>query len=293
VDEVRRELERRVNAGDYTALPALERIWIQAGLGWHGELLPKGLSVAPERGVYNWLLPERGFALELVYVPAGEFCMGSDMQQGAQTSHHPRHRHRVSGDFWIGRFPITWREYRGFCEVLGRQLPEEPRWGIFDDHPVVNVSWEDSVAFCRYAGVDLPREPEWEYAARGRDDDRDYPWGNEPPTLERCAFQLKTTVGVREKMAGASPFGAVQMSGNVWEWCKDFYDASYPRYARCDFSPPPVPPEGRNQGRVLRGGCYGSGPRHVTVWRRYQGEEYNGWEERGFRIVIRRSSDPL
>ena len=106
------------------------------------------------------------------------------------------------------------------------------------DHPVVQVSWADAQAFCDCAGLALPTEQQWEKAARGTDG-RIWPWGNEPPTTEHCNFTGKvsdTTPVGRYSPQGDSPYGCVDMAGNVLEWAASWYT--------------------ERQSRALRGGAW-------------------------------------
>jgi formylglycine-generating enzyme required for sulfatase activity len=136
-----------------------------------------------------------------------------------------------------------------------------------EDHPVVQVSWDDANASCKWAGVQLPSEAQWEKAARGTDG-REYPWGDQNPSGNLANFadanlnvswadksandgyQFTSPVGFYPK--GASPYGALDMAGNVWQWVNDWYDAHY--YA----SSPASNPQGPSSGtlRVLRGGSW-------------------------------------
>jgi len=100
-----------------------------------------------------------------------------------------------------------------------------------EHHPVVNVSWHHTQAFCTWAGVRLPTEAEWEKAARGTDG-RLYPWGDEPPNRQLCNFsgsQLKDTTPVGSYPSGASYYGVLDMTGNVWEWTSSLWGPEFER----------------------------------------------------------------
>lgn len=139
---------------------------------------------------------------EMVYVPPGEFLMGSEPAEiDAQwrrfgwpkelkrfTKYEvPVHRVRISRGYWLYRTEVTVAQYRAFCNATAHALPAAPDWGWEDNHPVVNVSWEDAQAYCRWSGTRLPTEAEWEYAARGRNTGLGgkarlvFPWGDDLP----------------------------------------------------------------------------------------------------------------
>ena len=120
------------------------------------------------------------------------------------------------------------------------------------DHPVTFVSWEDAFAYCHWRGARLPTEAEWEYAARGPDGLL-YPWGNESrPSVANVANTFAGTTPVDGFPDSASPFGVLNMAGNVWEWTADWYNASY--YARAAEKNPTGPVSG--EMRVARGGGF-------------------------------------
>ena len=207
----------------------------------------------------------------VVTIPAGEFQMGN-----AETEASPlEHRVYVS-EFLMDKTGVSWGQYRKFAEATGIPLPpHEPYWGMHDDHPAVYVTWEESAAYCQWAGGRLPTEAEREKAARGTDD-RKYPWGDEEPDPERGVFRRSWGYGGTDAVgthpAGASPYGLLDMGGNVWEWCADWYDGDY--YAVSPYRDPKGPPSGR--AHVVRGGSWDSRPAVLSCSRR-------SWGHRGYR----------
>ena len=191
-----------------------------------------------------------------VTIPAGEFLMGSDKAQDrlARDAELPQQR-LVLPAYRIARVPVTNEQYRVFVEATNHSPPSHWQDGRIPNgkelHPVVRVSWHDAVAFCTWAGVRLPSEAQWEKAARGTDG-RITPWGNDEPTREHCNFagQVGDTTPVGQLPKGASPYGVLEMAGNVWEWTGSLH-RPYPY----------DPADGREDshsdgGRTLRGGSF-------------------------------------
>jgi sulfatase modifying factor 1 len=156
-----------------------------------------------------------------------------------------------------------WREVHG----ADWRHPEGPQSGVEDrlDHPVVQVSWNDAQAYCAWAGTRLPTEAEWEYAARGGLEAQRFPWGDEiePGGVHRMnvwqgTFPSGNTCA--DGFYGTAPAGAFlpngyglhNTTGNVWEWCADWYDPGY--YAQSPTAEPTGPASGTH--RVMRGGSY-------------------------------------
>jgi formylglycine-generating enzyme required for sulfatase activity len=190
---------------------------------------------------------ERSDDPEMVSIPAATLAMGCDSARdpSCAPTEQPQHVVRVAA-FRIDRTEVTQAEYFDCVTAGGCTRPA----GGFDPSarpraPVTHVTWEQAHAFCRWRGERLPTEAEWELAARGTDG-RIYPWGDEHPTCDKAhthsCGQQPADVGRRS--SGASPFGVLDMAGNVDEWVEDVYIA----YGD---------PDARSSGeRVARGGAY-------------------------------------
>jgi len=205
--------------------------------------------------------------MELIHVPPGEFRMGSEEGVAYEK---PVHRVVLDG-YLIGKYEVTNAQYRAFTKATGHREPPQPGkgWGYanyftvsqYDEYPVVHVSWEDVKTYCDWAGLALPTEAQWEYAARGKDG-REYPWGNDAPDADRAQYGKSLDSGDYTKWVGsfpkgASAVGALDMAGNVWEWCADWFGEKY--YAGCGDGRRNPPGPDRGSYRVLRGGSwYGS-----------------------------------
>jgi formylglycine-generating enzyme required for sulfatase activity len=214
----------------------------------------------------------------MVLVPAGEFLMGSDSGDLDE-----RPQRRVYPDaFEIDRYEVTNLQYRRFLLATGRQPPQRwperyvaflparnPGWNGTDypageaTYPVVAVNWEDATAYCAWVGKRLPTEAEWEKAARGMDG-RTYPWGDswDPSRANVDKTGVGYTQPVGSYPAGASPYGALDMAGNAWEWVADLYDRQYYTYAPS--RNPPGPESGTGE-RILRGGAWDSPADHLRA----------------------------
>jgi formylglycine-generating enzyme required for sulfatase activity len=198
-----------------------------------------------------------------IQIPSGMFHMGG-LDVYAENDELPPHEVQLDG-YWIDKLEITNGMYN-LCLQSGACAPpvklnsdNRPDYLYnldFRDYPVVYVSWLDASQYCQWAGRRLPTEAEWERAARG-DDLRTYPWGDElpNPTLLNFNNEVGDTSRVGSYQAGASPFGVLDMAGNVWEWTADLYKADF--YQSSALSNPTGPAEsiGLLQ-RVLRGGSF-------------------------------------
>jgi len=196
----------------------------------------------------------------MVFVPAGEFIMGSPEGEG-DDDEDPQHTVYLDA-FYIDKYEVTNAGYKGcvddgVCDPPSRNSSStrDSYYGNpeYDDYPVIYVSWYDAKAYCEWKGMRLPTEAEWEKAARGTDG-REYPWGNGAPDEAKLNYDKNVgdTTEVGSYPGGASPYGAMDMAGNVWEWVADWHDAGYYSAA------PERNPQGPDYGpyRVLRGSSW-------------------------------------
>ncbi len=219
-----------------------------------------------------------------VFVPAGEFLMGT----GERNAQKNRPAHRVTlPAFWIDQTEVSNDMYArclaaGACPSPGGAA--NPFFGRskYADHPVVYVSWGAADRYCRWAGRRLPTEAEWEKAARGADG-RLYPWGNEPPDMRLANFDnlIGEPLPVERYALGASPYGALNMAGNVREWVADWFHEFY--YIVSPFDNPLGPPSGAHKS--LRGGSYLDGWSELRAFHRFSHAPASPGINRGFRCA--------
>ncbi|MFN8412184.1 MAG: SUMF1/EgtB/PvdO family nonheme iron enzyme [Anaerolineales bacterium] len=198
-----------------------------------------------------------------MFVPAGSLYMGG-LDVLLENDELPAHHVQLDA-FWVDQVEVTNGMYALCVQAGACRLPVKLNsdnradyYGNaeFRDYPVVQVSWYDANAYCQWAGRRLPTEAEWERAARG-DDTRLYPWGGELPS--EVYANANNTIGDTSRVgsyaAGASPFGALDMAGNVWEWVHDYYAPDY--YSKSPTENPQGPDNGGlNFLRVIRGGSF-------------------------------------
>ena len=207
-----------------------------------------------------------------VYVPAGTFEMGG-LDPSAETDEKPAHKVTMPA-FWIDKFDVTNGMYvqcvsAGACDpplsFSSKTVSSYFNNSQYNDFPVVNVPWTDATTYCKWAGRHLPTEAEWEYAARGTDL-RTYPWGDQAPDSTRANYNYMVgdTTKVGSYPAGASPFGVLDMVGNVSQWLNDFFDGTY--YSKSVVLNP-TGPIGRTGFffRAIRGGTFQDDPLTIRL----------------------------
>ncbi len=229
---------------------------------------------------------------EMVWVPAGTFQRG---RENGYRDEVPVRDIDLDG-FWISKTPVTVKNYRAFLEATDREDKIKiPGWPYQVCPPVQEEGaypalsdWYNAQAYASWAGGSLPTEAQWEKTARGTDA-RLYPWGNEwdvDKVARRTWDKYVLARGmhpVATAPAGAGPYGALDMAGNVWEWVADWYDPGYYKNA------PDANPDGPESGtfKVLRGGSALWDERHNTTTYRFPHPPWvDNWIQTGFRVVI-------
>ena len=256
------------------------------------EFQPGQISEAEERA--QFINFENSLGGQMIFVPSGQFVMGSDAIDAAPNERPPTH---VSvSRYYLSRYPITNADYEKFDPSHARKRAP----GTGNRHPVVYVSSLEAIKFCQWLSTRerkryrLPTEAEWEYAARGNDGRR-YPWGEYGGRGDLANFADKNTVfawsdreiddGFAESSPvgafpnGASPFGFEDMAGNVWEWCLDYYEAYR--------GAPKINPRGPTCGakRVYRGGSWKSRFNSLRTTARGSNAPNFSCNDLGFRIA--------
>jgi eukaryotic-like serine/threonine-protein kinase len=263
----------------------------------------------------TWLSPVDG--VSLVCIPAGEFLMGAAANDPqARDDEKPQHRVYLAA-FWMDRTEVTNVNFArcmadGACrpqvyELSAMTYTPYAAHPDYQEFPALLYEADVAAAYCQWAGRRLPTEAEWEKAARGTDE-RSYPWGNDldctkanyyeckPPArpadvaAPRCGNSAHCpTTRVDDYLAGVSPYGVLNLAGNVWEWVADWYAPDY--YANSPSSNPTGPAEG--DAKVRRGGGSKSLPQELRVTSRAGDSHYHYFDgQMGFRCAVSLSTPP-
>ena len=206
----------------------------------------------------------------LLFIPESTFAMGSE---NGDEDEKPVHNVTLDA-FWIYQTEVTNGMYarcvaamacvEPYDELMNPSYYADPD---FADYPVVYVTWNMARQYCDWAGGRLPTEAQWELAARGSNDQRIYPWGNQAPNCSLANFHASSGLCIGDPWRvggyprGASPYGVLDMAGNVMEWVNDYYASTY--YSVSPSKNPAGPDEGLD--KVLRGGAYHTGENNLRV----------------------------
>ncbi len=233
----------------------------------------------------------------MVLIPEGPFQMGSDNKTDTKSNEKPIHNVYLKA-YYIDKFEVTNRQYKKFISETGYPAPyiKDKKWANdfnwdnntypknMADYPVVLISWKDANEYARWAQKRLPTEAEWEKASRGGLINKNYPFGNKI-SFNQASFNKGYVRGKKLYSAGSYPpngYGLNDMSGNVWEWCQDWYSDQYYQIS------PEKNPVGPDNGtyKVFRGGSWMSDRKYLRcAFRGKNSPDYKS-PSLGFRCVI-------
>jgi len=220
-----------------------------------------------------------------LYVPEGEFIMGTTHDHDFPDS--PEHTVYLDA-YWVDKVEVTNSMYLKCLQAEGCTTPVSDNifytnW-IYRDHPIVYVTWSQADTYCQWAGRRLPTEAEWERAARGTDR-RLYPWGGgQQPNPRLANFSdalIQESVSSFRYPLGASPYGVLNMAGNVREWVADWFDPNYYTYSPYEN---PLGPETGIE-RSLRSASYNEDGREIMITNRFNHDPESAGLSRGFRCA--------
>ncbi len=254
---------------------------------------------------------------EMVLVKSGTFQMGNTRNDGeGDSDEKPVHTVKLTYDYYIGKYEVKFEEYDRYCEDTGKSKPSDHGWGR-GKRPVININWWDATEYCNWLskkegiaeaydsegnlldssgrittditkvkGYRLPTEAEWEYAARGAQNSiGDYKYSgsnnlNEVGWYNENLGNKTQEVGLKKP----NELGIYDMSGNVWEWCHDWYDSNY--YSKSPKTNPIGPNNRSSYYRVIRGGSWADGSSGLRVTSRgsYWGYDVYYYNNLGFRL---------
>ena len=233
-----------------------------------------------------------GINMKMIWVEGGDFLMGCTSEQGGDCGSDEQNVRRVTVDgFYIGMLEVTQSQWE---KVVGTSIYQQKSKaggdstpGTGPDYPMYYVSWDEAMEFCRLLSnktgrtYTLPTEAQWEYAARGgnKNEGAKYAGSN---MIDAVAWYTDNSSGTAHVVGSkrANALGIYDMSGNVWEWCKDWYADSYVNY---DTNNPVGPSSGSK--RVVRGGSWYRAPSNCRVTERVGDPSTNKHNHLGFRVV--------
>ena len=246
--------------------------------------------------------------IEMVFIPAGEFLMGSpDSEKGRSSDESPLHAVQITKPFYMAKYEVTVNQFGQFVQANGYQTEAERGDGAFvfedkswrkkpdatwrnpyfpqtENNPVGCMSWNDAQAFCDWAGCQLPSEAEWEYTCRAGANTA-YHFGDKSDQLGAFAWYRVNNKDITHPVGEKLPnkWGLYDMYGNAWEWCEDWYGADYYKES------PSINPEGPKAGsiRILRGGSCFKNADQCRSANRTPFSAGPKVSDRGFRVIYR------
>ncbi len=228
---------------------------------------------------------------EFIKVTGGTFTMGDERDLGYEDE-QPTHRVTLT-DYYIGKTEVTVGQYYDYCKDTGEKMPTAPSWGWITSDPMVSISWQSAIDYCDWLSdeldrnITLPTEAQWEFAARGGNQSKGYKYagGRSMPTVGWCRVNSNSKPhAVATKKA--NELGLYDMSGNVQEWCFDWYSADY--YATSPSENPKNMEWGNysKRERIARGGNYRDEAFSCRTARRTKNAyDRPSWKDIGFRVV--------
>lgn len=214
--------------------------------------------------------------IELVFVPAGEFLMGSPPNEPGSETDNDHHPVRISKPFYVGKYEVTQQQWQ---PLMGNN----PSYFQGGAKPVGQVSWNDVQGFLKKAGggLRLPTEAQWEYAARAGSTTK-FCFGDAEDSLKDYGWFAANTYRTTRPVGRKKPnvWGLYDMYGNVWEWCSDWYDETY--YNESPAADPQGPVSG--QERVLRGGSWATSAAYCHSAYRHSNDPSYLYYGYGFRV---------
>ena len=249
---------------------------------------------------------QNSLGMYMIQVEGGAFIMGEKVGRGGEDE-MPAHEVTLS-PFYISQTEVTLSQWKQFCDesdTYWDQWNDVKAFSPGNDYPACFVSWEDAKEFCEWLSEKegrtyrLPTEAEWEFGARGGLQGKAFPWGDQKPDGTQCNFadrlefekekDVWADQNITDGYAYCAPakaypangFGLYNMAGNLWEWCGDWYCATY--YKESPAKDPTGPSSGRL--RVIRGGAWCFHPDLLRVSNRYGADAKLRTGFTGFRVV--------